>query len=165
MPGMPAGRPMTSSLSGSDDVRVARDGGVVTITLDRPADQNRITRDVLLTLHGLTEQLASDEAAQVVVLTGASREFFSMGILDPAVRASYTKEQIVELVRLANRTFDAIEALPQVVIRSEEHTSELQSLTNLVCRLLLEKKKQHSTKHSMSVLLMTQSAPRQYHPR
>jgi len=27
--------------------------------------------------------------------------------------------------------------------RSEEHTSELQSLTNLVCRLLLEKKKQH----------------------
>src|SRR5437016_7048913 len=36
--------------------------------------------------------------------------------------------------------------------RSEEHTSELQSLTNLVCRLLLEKKKknknqrQHMTK-------------------
>src|SRR5262249_40337768 len=26
------------------------------------------------------------------------------------------------------------------VVRSEEHTSELQSLTNLVCRLLLEKK-------------------------
>src|SRR5438046_4692798 len=28
--------------------------------------------------------------------------------------------------------------------RSEEHTSELQSLTNLVCRLLLEKKKTRS---------------------
>src|SRR5438046_9782946 len=28
--------------------------------------------------------------------------------------------------------------------RSEEHTSELQSLTNLVCRLLLEKKKEQS---------------------
>src|SRR5258706_10696582 len=28
--------------------------------------------------------------------------------------------------------------------RSEEHTSELQSLTNLVCRLLLEKKKKPS---------------------
>src|SRR5438046_7894172 len=27
-----------------------------------------------------------------------------------------------------------------VALRSEEHTSELQSLTNLVCRLLLEKK-------------------------
>src|SRR5437016_8473469 len=30
--------------------------------------------------------------------------------------------------------------------RSEEHTSELQSLTNLVCRLLLEKKKQQTRK-------------------
>src|SRR5262249_60397476 len=33
--------------------------------------------------------------------------------------------------------------------RSEEHTSELQSLTNLVCRLLLEKKK-HSMVQSHS---------------
>src|SRR5437016_8570895 len=31
--------------------------------------------------------------------------------------------------------------------RSEEHTSELQSLTNLVCRLLLEKKKNKKTAH------------------
>src|SRR5258706_9003910 len=30
---------------------------------------------------------------------------------------------------------------PALKKRSEEHTSELQSLTNLVCRLLLEKKK------------------------
>src|SRR5438093_8060664 len=30
---------------------------------------------------------------------------------------------------------------PEYSERSEEHTSELQSLTNLVCRLLLEKKK------------------------
>src|SRR5262249_59249727 len=32
------------------------------------------------------------------------------------------------------------DARPPVAVRSEEHTSELQSLTNLVCRLLLEKK-------------------------
>src|SRR5438046_6295857 len=31
--------------------------------------------------------------------------------------------------------------------RSEEHTSELQSLTNLVCRLLLEKKKEQNNHH------------------
>src|SRR3712207_8160929 len=31
------------------------------------------------------------------------------------------------------------------VVRSEEHTSELQSRQYLVCRLLLEKKKLHST--------------------
>src|SRR2546427_6265408 len=31
-----------------------------------------------------------------------------------------------------------------VIRRSEEHTSELQSQSNLVCRLLLEKKKNHN---------------------
>src|SRR3989441_405112 len=35
--------------------------------------------------------------------------------------------------------------LIQLEIRSEEHTSELQSLAYLVCRLLLEKKKQEAT--------------------
>src|SRR5438046_8148120 len=35
---------------------------------------------------------------------------------------------------------------PMGLHRSEEHTSELQSLTNLVCRLLLEKKKKKKTK-------------------
>src|SRR5262249_58820068 len=38
-------------------------------------------------------------------------------------------------------------------LRSEEHTSELQSLTNLVCRLLLEKKKKR-----------TKQAPRETRP-
>src|SRR5258706_1772963 len=36
-------------------------------------------------------------------------------------------------------------------IRSEEHTSELQSLTNLVCRLLLEKKKMMRSNYCDSV--------------
>src|SRR5688572_15526153 len=33
-----------------------------------------------------------------------------------------------------------------LAVRSEEHTSELQSQSNLVCRLLLEKKKKQKTK-------------------
>src|SRR2546430_13469620 len=36
--------------------------------------------------------------------------------------------------------------------RSEEHTSELQSQSNLVCRLLLEKKKNYHTDHSRGAL-------------
>src|SRR5258706_11486040 len=39
-----------------------------------------------------------------------------------------------------------------VVLRSEEHTSELQSLTNLVCRLLLEKKKQKQIPDTASLI-------------
>src|SRR5690348_17558521 len=37
---------------------------------------------------------------------------------------------------------DYVMALGAVALRSEEHTSELQSPVHLVCRLLLEKKKQ-----------------------
>src|SRR2546426_2457121 len=39
------------------------------------------------------------------------------------------------------RILEALEALEVRPRRSEEHTSELQSPCNLVCRLLLEKKK------------------------
>ncbi len=102
--------------AGSDGVRLERDGPVATITLDRPDDQNRLTRDVLLTLQGLVDGLAGDDEVQAVVVTGSGPRFFSMGILDPAVRATYTKDQILELVRVANRLYDAIEALPQIVI-------------------------------------------------
>src|SRR5947199_2186881 len=37
-------------------------------------------------------------------------------------------------------------------VRSEEHTSELQSLRHLVCRLLLEKKKDNRLTHSESIV-------------
>src|SRR2546425_1915912 len=40
---------------------------------------------------------------------------------------------------------DGVERAEQVQLRSEEHTSELQSLAYLVCRLLLEKKKKTNT--------------------
>src|SRR5262249_60509931 len=36
------------------------------------------------------------------------------------------------------RAFDRVRARQDLLPRSEEHTSELQSLTNLVCRLLLD---------------------------
>src|SRR5258706_5056763 len=59
--------------------------------------------------------------------------------------------------------------------RSEEHTSELQSLTNLVCRLLLEKKKilaegkRLSTKNRPNFLYLLQTvsnyAPERLTPR
>src|SRR2546427_6365660 len=37
------------------------------------------------------------------------------------------------------------------VLRSEEHTSELQSQSNLVCRLLLEKKKKNTKRRCKAV--------------
>src|SRR2546422_7568841 len=45
----------------------------------------------------------------------------------------------------ANLQFYTIspDGLTRILVRSEEHTSELQSRLHLVCRLLLEKKKKH----------------------
>src|SRR5438093_2592847 len=40
-------------------------------------------------------------------------------------------------------------------VRSEEHTSELQSLTNLVCRLLLEKKNKKERSARIRCLLLS----------
>jgi enoyl-CoA hydratase/carnithine racemase len=98
------------------EVVLRRDDRVATITLQRPHDQNRLTRSVLLALQAMVDELAGDEHVQTVVLTGAGADFFSMGILNPAVRASYSKPQILDLVRIANRLYDALEALPQIVI-------------------------------------------------
>src|SRR5688572_31942629 len=47
--------------------------------------------------------------------------------------------------------------------RSEEHTSELQSQSNLVCRLLLEKKKKHYQGTGRAVLWIAILFPRHQH--
>src|SRR5256885_5260639 len=54
-----------------------------------------------------------------------------------------------QVIVTSAREKEGIEELREAVwglIRSEEHTSELQSPCNLVCRLLLEKKKKCNTK-------------------
>src|SRR3989442_3463468 len=47
-----------------------------------------------------------------------------------------------------DRLFERLVQVLEQTIRSEEHTSELQSRPHLVCRLLLEKKKKKSGTHS-----------------
>src|SRR2546430_9399321 len=55
------------------------------------------------------------------------------------------------------RVFDLAVAVP-AGNRSEEHTSELQSQSNLVCRLLLEKKKKKTIEFSNCLLIEYTSA-------
>src|SRR5258705_4826333 len=57
----------------------------------------------------------------------------------------YGEPRLIPLV-----AFLALGPLVQGNQRSEEHTSELQSLRHLVCRLLLEKKKNNNTDSSLS---------------
>src|SRR2546426_1712735 len=59
--------------------------------------------------------------------------------------------QVRAAVRVGNRVGKAKDLVAvAVVVRSEEHTSELQSPCNLVCRLLLEKKKKNEVCESVT---------------
>src|SRR5262249_60215751 len=78
------------------------------------------------------------------IITGTSKELLRDEV-QPLV-AHFLKERGLELSHektSITHVADGFDFLGQNVrrFRSEEHTSELQSLTNLVCRLLLEKKK------------------------
>src|SRR5256885_12737016 len=72
-------------------------------------------------------------------------------------RAKGRREQVVEelplfvdLLRLLQGVGLSVDQSLQILAsRSEEHTSELQSPCNLVCRLLLEKKKKNTQELSL----------------
>src|SRR5205823_13929478 len=59
----------------------------------------------------------------------------------PSARPSVAMRAVCASTR--RRTSAVVAPMARRMPRSEEHTSELQSLAYLVCRLLLEKKKQH----------------------
>src|SRR5688572_31430252 len=68
--------------------------------------------------------------------------FLGRGGRSVAIAAKPQFEFLGESTLESNRgVFNASPAIAGKRLRSEEHTSELQSQSNLVCRLLLEKKK------------------------
>src|SRR2546426_6222218 len=97
-------------------VRAAADAGVTFVE----------QRERLGTGHALEQARAACGDGPVVVLAG-----------DMPLLSSETLERLVS----HHRTTSAAATVLTAVVRSEEHTSELQSPCNLVCRLLLEKKK------------------------
>src|SRR5438093_4654953 len=77
------------------------------------------------------------------------RSIFSVDGFSELLIADYTDCLDEEGQDFLRRIRSSVQQMKKVLdemsrVRSEEHTSELQSLTNLVCRLLLEKKKRHT---------------------
>src|SRR3712207_8666775 len=62
-----------------------------------------------------------------------------------STRMGRTTKTVVEVVATESRPQNKVRDRGKPSARSEEHTSELQSRQYLVCRLLLEKKKQRAT--------------------
>ncbi len=98
-----------------EGLTLARESGILTLTIDRPQDLNRLSPEVIARLASIAELLREDADTNVLVITGEG-EIFSMGMLNPAIRASQPKEEVVRFIRRANAVFDAIEALPQIVV-------------------------------------------------
>src|SRR5260370_24626197 len=75
--------------------------------------------------------------SRLVVFLGASSSFSSFASFTTSAFAAFLGRGAA----LARPRFGFFSSVPSASVRSEEHTSELQSHLNLVCRLLLEKKK------------------------
>src|SRR3712207_8879315 len=82
----------------------------------------------------------------------ATTEIYTLSLHDalPIYGQTFALVQVNALARRAQYHI-AVNALlvPPLEVRSEEHTSELQSRQYLVCRLLLEKKKKRSTTYQL----------------
>lgn len=97
-----------------DGLIVERVSRALYLTIDRPADLNRLCPELIDHLGLLFAELREDPEIHVVVISGSGDDFFSMGLLNPAIRASLSKDDVIRLVRRANVVFDAMEALPQI---------------------------------------------------
>lgn len=104
-----------SHQKGDDGVTLAVVDTVATITIDRPDEMNRFRPEDLERLGEIVEQLRISGDVHAVIVTGAG-DLFSAGLLNPDIRASLSKAGVLEIVDLANRVFDALEALPQITI-------------------------------------------------
>src|SRR2546427_2619832 len=82
--------------------------------------------------------MSRDETTPVILSACRTPIGKYLGGLSPLPAPRLGALVIREAVRRAGIEDGAVE---EVIMRSEEHTSELQSQSNLVCRLLLEKKK------------------------
>ena len=61
------------------DIRYAAEGGVATITIDRPHRLNAFTGKTLDELHAALSAASADRAVGIVVLTGAGGRAFCAG--------------------------------------------------------------------------------------
>src|SRR5699024_11816543 len=80
----------------------------------------------------------------VAIVTGANRGLgrqFAAQLLDRGAAKVYAAARRPESIDLPGVEAIGLDVTEPDQVRSEEHTSELQSRFDLVCRLLLEKKK------------------------
>src|SRR5438045_6243852 len=91
-------------------------------------------------LSGTALRLAGNAALQSELLPQIAQGKLTVAFAHGERQARYDLSDVLTTAKRKGGGW-VIDGAKTVVTRSEEHTSELQSLRHLVCRLLLEKKK------------------------
>ncbi len=93
----------------------ARAGGVVTLTLHRPAQFNALSEDLLAALQSALDAIAADDSVRCVVLAAAGRAFCAGHDLKQ-MRATPDQAYYEDLFQRCSRVMQSIAALPVPVI-------------------------------------------------
>jgi enoyl-CoA hydratase/carnithine racemase len=101
---------------GATPVRLAIEGPIATITIDRPEKLNALTPAMLEALEAALGTIEADEAIRVVVLTGAGDRAFCAGADVDAWSALAPIDMWRTWVRLGHRVMDRLEGLRQPTI-------------------------------------------------
>ena len=97
-------------------IRLERDGPVVHLVLNRPAQFNAINRQMLEDLDAACDIVEGDPSIKVVTLTGEGKAFCAGADLHTVQELSPGPEKWEEFIRLWHRVFNRIEALSVPVI-------------------------------------------------
>jgi enoyl-CoA hydratase/carnithine racemase len=97
-------------------VRVERDGAVVHVVLDRPAQLNAISPELLADLDAACAAIEDDPGIRAVTLTGAGRAFCAGADLRVVEERAPDPARWAEFMGLWHHVFDRIERLPAPVI-------------------------------------------------
>ncbi len=103
-----------------------RQGGVATLTLNRPAARNALTTGLFLEMERLLLEIEADDAVRVVVLTGAGRSFSAGADLKPVSREERRRSEAPcfpgdpggDILERGNRCIRRLRQLPKPVVGS-----------------------------------------------
>src|SRR5690606_40423678 len=104
----------------------------------------------LPTLHFLLFFCNGTASTEIYTLFPTRRSSDLGGLMEDVTDETAWRERALRAEKELGDAWEVVGAF-RTGYRSEEHTSELQSRENLVCRLLLEKKKNYTPRHTCRI--------------
>ena len=97
------------------DIEVTRDGGVATVTINRPQRKNAVTGDMWAQLAETFRSLSADSEVRCVIITGAGGEFCSGADLSARTASGKPMHQLTAM-RMVNDAALSLHRMPQPTI-------------------------------------------------